>query len=428
MTPPRKPLGGVVEGSMCQPSTTLVCTQGKELGCTVAQASVLQAQLADSCQPEMISCILVEEFQDLPTPGEFLDLGLVDAIGGRKNWENVIHDPWVLSVVKNGYQIEWVQKPVKLRPPVQPTFYCKLNALVDLEVKEMLGKGAIITAQPVQGQYISTLFLVEKQGRGSRPVINLKRLNHLVKIRTLPNGRFPIGDTLQFSPGGRVSVQARPQGCILYDTNASEGSQVFAFSMEGEAVRVPGASFRPLFSPKSVHLGYENADSFFKKACFQKRGVPRRCLSHQFRVNGPIKDAGHSMVSVQVGLHYKLEEIVSSPHSERGVSGVCDRYDPTDNHSPTREGFQDHSSVCGSIGEGVLLSQDVSVPHREVAKCINSNFACTTALQVHADFEYQGSGSKPSEIREISGSDGPRSRRAEMVDKKSQVMERQIFY
>ena len=64
VTPPRKPLGGVMEGCMHQPSTTLACTQGKELSCTVAQGSVLHAQLADSCQPELISCTLVEEFQD----------------------------------------------------------------------------------------------------------------------------------------------------------------------------------------------------------------------------------------------------------------------------------------------------------------------------------------------------------------------------
>ena len=192
MTTPKKPLGGVVEGGMYQLSITLVCTQGKEFGCTVAQGSVLHAQLANSCQPELISCTLVDEFQYLPTPGEFLDLGLVnfvapDAVGGRvtsylKNWEKVTRDSWVLSVVKNGYQIERVQKPVQLRPPVQPTFNRKLNAVVDLEVTEMLAKGAIITAQPVQRQYISTLFLVEKKGGGSRSVINLKKLNHLVKI------------------------------------------------------------------------------------------------------------------------------------------------------------------------------------------------------------------------------------------------------
>ena len=173
------------------------------------------------------------------------------------------------------------------------------------------------------------------------------------EVRTVPNGRF--GDTHTFSPGGRVSVQARPQRCVLYDINASEGSQVFPFSMEGEAVRVPGASFRSLFSPKSIHSCYESADDLFKEACFQKRGVPRQFLSHQFRGNGPIKDAGQSMVSVQAGLCYKLEEIVSSPHPERWISAVCERYDPTDDLSATREGSQYHSSVYGSIEEEVLL-------------------------------------------------------------------------
>ena len=92
-----------------------------------------------------------------------MQLGSSDFVP-KKNWKKVTRNPRVLSVVKNGYQIEWVQKPVQLRPPVQPTFNREWNALVDLEVTEMLTKGAIITAQPVQGQYISTLFLVEKKG------------------------------------------------------------------------------------------------------------------------------------------------------------------------------------------------------------------------------------------------------------------------
>ena len=39
--------------------------------------------------------------------------------------------------------------------------------------------------------------------------------------------------------------------------------------MEGEAVRVPGAFFRSLFSPKSVHSGYESADSFLRRLAFR---------------------------------------------------------------------------------------------------------------------------------------------------------------
>ena len=289
----------------------------------------------------------------------------------------------------------------------------------------MLAKGAIITVQLVQGQYISTLFQVEKKGDGSRPVINLKRLNHLVKYESFQNGRF--GDTQKFSPGGRVSVQARLQDAYFTIPLHQRDRKYLRFQWRGKLYEFQVLPFG-LSSAQRVFTRVMKAPiAFLKKAYFQKRGVPRRFLSHQFKGNGLIKDAGHSMFFVHDGLHYKLEEIVSSPHSERGVSRVCDRYDPTDDLSPIRKGSQDHSSVCGSIGE-VLPSQDVSVSHREVAKCINSNFAGTTALQVHANVEYQGSGSKPSELCGISGSDGPSSQRAEMVGEKSQVLERQIFY
>jgi hypothetical protein len=43
-------------------------------------------------------------------------------------------------------------------------------------IEELITKGAVAKAEPVEGQFVSTLFLVEKQdGSGYyRPVINLR--------------------------------------------------------------------------------------------------------------------------------------------------------------------------------------------------------------------------------------------------------------
>ena len=105
--------------------------------------------------------------------------------GGRvsfclDNWQGITQDPWVLSVVKEGYQIELVSKPCQMVPPFQPTFRPEMNALVDIEVQEMVLKGAIIEVSPTPGKYVSTIFLVTKKNGGMGPVINLKYLNHLV--------------------------------------------------------------------------------------------------------------------------------------------------------------------------------------------------------------------------------------------------------
>ena len=56
----------------------------------------------------------------------------------------------------------------------------KQIALVDLELKDMLKKGAIMRTQPAQGEFSNNLFLVEKKDGGFRPVINLKMLNQFI--------------------------------------------------------------------------------------------------------------------------------------------------------------------------------------------------------------------------------------------------------
>ena len=56
----------------------------------------------------------------------------------------------------------------------------KQIALVDLKLKEMLRKGVIKRPQPVQGKFLSNVFLVGNKDGGDRPVTDLKMLNQFV--------------------------------------------------------------------------------------------------------------------------------------------------------------------------------------------------------------------------------------------------------
>ena len=51
---------------------------------------------------------------------------------------------------------------------------------MDLEVKEMLRKGAIKKAQPVSGEFLRNVFLEGKKDGRYRSVINLKVLNRYI--------------------------------------------------------------------------------------------------------------------------------------------------------------------------------------------------------------------------------------------------------
>ena len=187
-TPPRNPKAGVGDRGMSAP-----VVKGLEVGCTVLTTDahfVPGAELRKELTKESSSLTLQEEFLSMANPPEFQHLGLLDCqapdqVGGRVSWyvqncEKIVQDPWVLSVVRTGYRIEWLSRPSQSAATLQSTFSQDMNLLVDTEVQEMLLKGAIEEVVPVPGQYVSSIFSVSKKDGGSRPVINLKQLNHLV--------------------------------------------------------------------------------------------------------------------------------------------------------------------------------------------------------------------------------------------------------
>ena len=94
------------------------------------------------------------------------------------NWQKLTLNQDILSVVK-GYKIPFIKIPFQRKIPNFTKMNKKQIALVDLELKEMLRKGAIMRTQPAHVELLSNLFLVKKGG-GYRLVINLKMLNHFI--------------------------------------------------------------------------------------------------------------------------------------------------------------------------------------------------------------------------------------------------------
>ena len=85
----------------------------------------------------------------------------------------------ILSVV-TGYTIPFIKISSQQKIPNFTRMNKKQIALVDLELKKILQKGTIKRTQPVQGEFLSNLFLVGKKDGGYRPVINLKMLNQFI--------------------------------------------------------------------------------------------------------------------------------------------------------------------------------------------------------------------------------------------------------
>ena len=182
------------------PLTAPICTLVKP-SCT-AQTLVPQNQWVVIAPPALttISLTLEEEFQGMGVPLEFQGLNFTKCVappfvGGRvrffqKNWEIITQDPWVLSVVRH-------QVPGRVGTDSADKRTSSTTFQQGAEMKAMLEKCAIQQVSDCPGQFISPLFLVDNKrgwgwgvgvvgwgwGGGKRPVINLKRLNHLVQYK-----------------------------------------------------------------------------------------------------------------------------------------------------------------------------------------------------------------------------------------------------
>ena len=95
-------------------------------------------------------------------------------------WGDKGADPWVVEVLRWGYQIPFRRAPILSREPIPFPAYCP-NSIRDKalegEVQSLLAKGAIELAPLPSPGFYSRLFVVLKASGAWRPVIDLSLLN-----------------------------------------------------------------------------------------------------------------------------------------------------------------------------------------------------------------------------------------------------------
>ena len=108
-------------------------------------------------------------------------------VGGRlahfaQNWAKITDDEWVLSLVRKGYRIPFLERPILSPHPV--FFQQPLSQQLEEEVATLLSKGAVEEIIPECPGYYSRIFLLPKKNGKLRLIIDLSVLNHFVYTQT----------------------------------------------------------------------------------------------------------------------------------------------------------------------------------------------------------------------------------------------------
>jgi ribonuclease HI len=110
-------------------------------------------------------------------------------VGGRLQmfqmfWVQNITDKWAKQVVSQGYYIPFLARPNLTCQVIRTILPQSQHAVLLEEIQQMLVKNAIEEVNPQTPGFYSTFFLVPKKDGGQRPVLNLKRLNKFVQVKS----------------------------------------------------------------------------------------------------------------------------------------------------------------------------------------------------------------------------------------------------
>lgn len=109
----------------------------------------------------------------------------VNKLAGRlsffaENWECVSDDKFIVDCLK-GYSIPFKSQPIQFVEPREPVRSPGDEVRVQQAVGKLLQKGAIEPCSDIEGQFISSYFLVPKVDGSDRFIINLKQLNEFIE-------------------------------------------------------------------------------------------------------------------------------------------------------------------------------------------------------------------------------------------------------
>ena len=192
-------------------------------------------------------------------------------VGGRlahfaQDWAKITDDKWVLSVIRDGYRIPFLERPILSPDPV--FFQQPLSQHLEEEVASLLSKGAVEEIIPECPGHYSRIFLVPKKNGKLRLIIDLSALNHFVYTQTFK---------METQRKVKDAVQLNDWAFSLDLTDAYlHGPQIPQIHVERSSVPVQGTPIRPLDKSFCVYTPYGGHRDFPKEKGDNSTSLSRR--------------------------------------------------------------------------------------------------------------------------------------------------------
>ena len=279
-------------------------------------------------------------------------------VGGRldhfaQDWAKITDDKWVLSVIRDGYRIPFLERPILSPDPV--FFQQPLSQHLEEEVASLISKGAveeIILECP--GHY-SRIFLVPKKNGKLRLIIDLSVLNHFVYTQTFKmETQRKVKDAVQLN---NWAFSLDLTDAYLHIPIHYRSRKFLRFTLRGR-VPVQGTPIRPLDKSFRVYTPYGGHHNFPKEKGDNSTSLSRRLARTKPKSSKTVGTQTIHFVTDQLTRSdYQLRKIrpSSSPSVHFHRDGVSDPYQYR--QSTSEQANEDIGDSQNVFTENLCISQ-----------------------------------------------------------------------
>lgn len=245
-------------------------------------------------------------------------------VGGRlthflPEWEKITQEKWVLSVIKEGYKLEFLQKPPF--QGIKSTQTNKKNAdLLKAEINSLIEKNAIeiVPRLETQSGFYSTLFLVKKKSGKMRPVINLRPLNRYLRKQHFK--METMTKVLNLVKQGDWSFSLDLSDAYLHIPIFPKTSKISSVLCAGSSVSIQSSLFRSNKRTTGVYQDNISGGSLLKKTRHKNGNLFRRLVhSEPTEKNACPRSGGNDQSPCSTRFHYQCRKIRVNSNSRNNI-------------------------------------------------------------------------------------------------------------
>lgn len=258
-------------------------------------------------------------------------------VGGRlrfflSHWEKITDDQWVLSVIKEGYKIEFNQIPPKTG--IKKTNVPAKNLdILNMEVKSLIEKGAVehVPLNDLQNGFLQYLFPCPQKDRGHETSNQSQTIKQVSPKATFQDGFF--NNSLEFSKTRRLGNFPRSERCLYAYPDFQKPQKILKVLCKKQPLStIHSTTVRPDISTSCIYKSSVCSSSSLKSSGYSYCGLLGRLVHNQSTQNSAsFRSRDNTQSSDQFGLYDKCKKVYLHSNSENSLhrsnvsfrSGTC---------------------------------------------------------------------------------------------------------